>query len=193
MPLEKLVVAVNLLSWIFLGGAFLFRRRPPRAREVRRGSGWTAGLLLQGASLAMLWAVRRPLFTPFLELGNAGDVALALFASALAVASAGIMIAAERALGRQFAYQARLVEGHKLVTSGPYRFVRHPIYTGFFGLALSTALAWSRWTVLPFFLAAFVIGTVIRVRCEDRLLRHAFGDEFETYARRVPAVIPGLW
>jgi protein-S-isoprenylcysteine O-methyltransferase Ste14 len=39
----------------------------------------------------------------------------------------------------------------------------------------------------------FVLGLVIRVRSEERLLRAAFGEEFEDYARRVPAVIPGVF
>jgi protein-S-isoprenylcysteine O-methyltransferase Ste14 len=39
----------------------------------------------------------------------------------------------------------------------------------------------------------FVVGTLIRVRVEERLLREAFGSEFEAYARNVPALIPGIY
>ena len=124
--------------------------------------------------------------------GDALDWALAVVAVLLAAGSAWMMVASERALGRQFAYQARLVEGHQLVTSGPYRFVRHPIYTALFGLVLATALVWSRWVAIPAFLPLFVAGTLLRVRSEERLLRDAFGPRFDDYARRVPAVIPRL-
>jgi protein-S-isoprenylcysteine O-methyltransferase Ste14 len=104
-----------------------------------------------------------------------------------------VILAAQRALGRQFAYQARLVEGHRLITGGPYRYVRNPIYTALFGLALATGLVLSRWPIIPLFAVVYTAGTLIRIRSEERLLRAAFGPEFEDYARRVPALIPLPW
>ena len=111
----------------------------------------------------------------------------------LALASELLVIAAVRTLGRQWAIAARLVEGHKLVTDGPYRFVRNPIYTGMFGLMLATGLAVSHWWAILLAGVPFAIGTVIRVRSEEKLLRAAFGQEFEEYAKRVPAVVPGIY
>jgi protein-S-isoprenylcysteine O-methyltransferase Ste14 len=49
------------------------------------------------------------------------------------------------------------------------------------------------WTALLIAIVVFVVGMVIRVRSEEKLLRAAFGKEFEEYARRVPAVIPGIY
>ena len=83
-----------------------------------------------------------------------------------------------------------MVEGHKLVTQGPYSVVRNPIYTGMLGMLLATGLAVSHWIGLLIALAVFSIGTAIRVRTEAALLRETFGEEFENYARKVPAVIP---
>ena len=100
-------------------------------------------------------------------------------------------MSAVRTLGKQWAIAARLVEGHKLITEGPYGWVRNPIYTGM--LLLATGLAVSRWIALPAAIALFGMGTVIRVRSEEKLLREAFGEEFEQYTRRVPAVLPGIY
>jgi protein-S-isoprenylcysteine O-methyltransferase Ste14 len=86
-----------------------------------------------------------------------------------------------------------LVEGHKLATSGPYAYVRHPIYTGMLGMLVATGLAISHWVALPAALAIFVVGTVIRVRSEEKLLREAFGEQYQTYAQRVPAIVPRLY
>ncbi len=83
-----------------------------------------------------------------------------------------------------------LVEEHKLITEGPYRLVRNPIYTGMLGILIVTGLAISRWFAVVAALVLFGIGTVIRVRSEEKLLREAFGAEFDAYARRVPAVFP---
>jgi protein-S-isoprenylcysteine O-methyltransferase Ste14 len=101
-----------------------------------------------------------------------------------------LCISAIRTLGQQWSLAARVIEGHKLVTQGPYSVVRNPIYTGMLGMLLATGLANSHWIGLLIALVLFSIGTAIRVRCEAVLLREAFGEEFEKYARKVPAVIP---
>lgn len=168
--------------WVALFVATVFRKRPPQAREVKRDSRWSTGLWLQSASIGLVWVLRRP---------TDGGMALGAIATVLATASLWMMSAAQRELGQQFAYQARLVEGHKLITTGPYRLVRNPIYTGLYGLALATALVHSRWIAIPLFTALYAAGTAIRVKAEERLLRGQFGAEFEDYARRTPAVVPG--
>ncbi|HEY1206903.1 MAG: isoprenylcysteine carboxylmethyltransferase family protein [Bryobacteraceae bacterium] len=169
-----------IAAWVILGFATYFRPRPPQAREVRRGRGWAWGGALHTLSIAILWGPRP----------EAPGLLLSVVAILLAAVSVAVMLACQRALGRQFAFQARLVEGHRLIVAGPYRYVRHPIYTALFGLALATGLAVSRWPAIPIFAVLYVAGTVIRVRAEERLLRAEFGAEFEDYARRVPAFIP---
>ena len=103
------------------------------------------------------------------------------------------MYTALRTLGKEWSLTARLVEGHKLATTGPYAYVRHPIYTGMLGMLLSTGLAVSHWVAIIVALVIFFAGTIIRVRSEERLLREAFGEEFENYAQRVRAIVPGLY
>jgi protein-S-isoprenylcysteine O-methyltransferase Ste14 len=98
-----------------------------------------------------------------------------------------------KTLGKEWSLTARLVEGHKLATSGPYAYVRHPIYAGMLGMLVATGLAISHWISLLAGLLIFFIGTIIRVRSEDRLLREAFGEQFENYAQRVSAIVPGLY
>ena len=80
-----------------------------------------------------------------------------------------------------------------LITSGPYHLVRNPIYTAMFGMLLATGLAISHWAAIVAAVLVFVVGTRLRIRTEERLLREAFGPEFETYVRNVPAVVPNLF
>ncbi len=75
------------------------------------------------------------------------------------------------------------MEGHKLVTDGPYRRARNPIYAGMLGMLVATGQAVSHWLGLAAALVMFGIGTAIRVRSEEKLLRGAFGAEFDAYAR----------
>jgi len=100
---------------------------------------------------------------------------------------------AVKTLGKEWSITARLVEGHKLATSGVYAHVRLPIYTGMFGMLLPTGIAYSKWISVVAAFIIFLIGTVIRVRSEERLLREAFGQRFDDYAMRVPAIVPGLY
>jgi protein-S-isoprenylcysteine O-methyltransferase Ste14 len=98
-----------------------------------------------------------------------------------------------RALGRHWRFDAGLNADHELVQSGPYRVVRHPIYTSMFCMLLGTGLLLA--TPLPLLLPSILllaIGTEIRVRIEDRLLASRFGDQFRDYQRRVSAYIPYL-
>ncbi len=172
------------LAWFVMGVATVLRPRPPKARETERARGWSWGLLLQAISIGLLWIWprREPPSWP-----------LAVFAALLGAASVAVILASQRALGRQFAYQARIVEGHQLVRTGPYRYVRNPIYTALAGLSLASGLAITGWPLIPISLALYIWGTLIRVRVEERLLRAAFGPEFEEYARRVPAFLPLAW
>jgi protein-S-isoprenylcysteine O-methyltransferase Ste14 len=121
------------------------------------------------------------------------EVASGIVTVTIGAASVALCLAAVRALGKQWSYVARIVEGHKLITQGPYGFVRNPIYLGMFGMLLATGLAISRWWALPIAVAVFLVGSWIRIRSEERLLRESFGAEFDDYARRVPAVFPRVF
>ena len=101
--------------------------------------------------------------------------------------------AAIRTLGKQWTYRARVLEGHVLITQGVYSRVRNPIYLGTLGMLISTGLAIARWPVLIGSAIVFLIGTEIRIRAEEKLLREAFGEKFEEYALRVPALVPRLF
>src|SRR5207302_11270879 len=140
----------------------------------------------------VVWSVHRQPFTPFVPLGKFFEIASAVLTMALAIGSVWFVSIAVRTLGKQWSLAARVLEGHKLITSGPYSVVRNPIYTGMFGMLLASSLAVSHWIGLSMAIVVFAIGTFIRVRSEEKLLREAFGAEFDEYARRVPAVIPFL-
>ena len=98
---------------------------------------------------------------------------------------------AARSLGREFRIQAVVTEGHRLITSGPYRVVRHPIYASLLGLLLATGFTITAVAGAGLAsLAVFLVGTEIRVRAEDALLAARFGAEFEAYRKRTAAYIP---
>jgi protein-S-isoprenylcysteine O-methyltransferase Ste14 len=194
-PLALVTLLGVILCWIFFAGIFLLRKRPPKETEAKRDRRALVGIVLQMCGYFLVWfqPPRAQFLPPVAALSGVLGIAFAVFTISLAAASVWLMKSAVRTLGKQWAVAARLVEGHKLITEGPYAYVRNPIYTGMFGMLIATGLATEHWIALIVAVIVFAAGLVIRVRTEEKLLRAAFGQEFEDYARRVPAVIPGVY
>src|SRR6267143_4424226 len=173
------------LSWVIFGLIFLLRKKPPKAAEAKRASVAKWGIALQGCGFALVGSVHRAYWWP-LPASTVGEVALAVVAVVLAFASNWWSLRAVQTLGKQWTYEARVIEGHELITQGPYGVVRNPIYLGMFGLMVATGLAYSTWWALGGAILVFLLGNRIRIRSEEKLLRERFDD----YARRVPAFFP---
>jgi protein-S-isoprenylcysteine O-methyltransferase Ste14 len=178
-------------GWIFFALVFLMRKKPPKVEEAKRAPASRWGIVLQGVGFAAVWTFRRSKWWPF-SPSVGGELLLATVAVALAWASSFWCLASVRTLGKQWAYQARVIKGHELITAGPYKIVRNPIYLGMFGMMLSTGLAYSTWWALLAGIIPFLIGVQIRITAEEKLLRESFGSQFDDYARRVPAFVPRI-
>jgi protein-S-isoprenylcysteine O-methyltransferase Ste14 len=191
--IPTLVFALVMCSWFAFVAVFFFRKKPAQALERKRDRDSILGVAVQGVGYALVWSIHRAFFSPILQLGRTVEIGLAVITVAIAFGSVLIVVSAVRTLGKEWSVTARLVEGHELVTRGPYRLMRHPIYTGMLGMLVATGLAISHWFSLLAAIVVFFIGTIIRVRSEERLLREQFGTQFEDYARRVAAMLPGVY
>ncbi len=178
-------VSVELVVlWIAWWYPFLFRAPHVQKRPSITVIGRTRiGLLLE--TIAFFCAF-------FLRLPAGEDPGSLRMGAAAVIGVVGIVTfwAAIDHLGRQFRIQAGLYEDHQLVRTGPYALVRHPIYASMLCLLLSTMLLVTPWVWWPLPLALFVIGTEIRVRCEDGLLAGRFGAKFDEYRRATSAYVP---
>ena len=103
------------------------------------------------------------------------------------LASAGI-----RRLGKQWRFVAALNDDHQLVTSGPYRIVRHPIYASMLAMSIMSATLLGRLPWWPIGIAFILAGIEIRIHAEDGLLRERFGRQFDEWKREVPAYLPKI-
>lgn len=192
MPVSRALVQVAILiAWIIMAPMFIRGRATSGKDDKRRDGLSRLGILVQGVAFALSWMGPWWLFGP---RSPAMHPAVALIAVGLAFGGSLLVISAILTLGKQWSLTARITEGHQLVTSGPYALVRNPIYTGMWGLQLGTCIAFSAWwlgyKILAITGAIYYAGTMLRVSREERLLRSEFGEAFDEYARRVPAIIP---
>ncbi len=114
-------------------------------------------------------------------------IGLALNASGGAIRLWGLWM-----LGRQFSAYVTLQQNHRLVQTGIYRFVRHPMYLGVLLAFPGSALVFRSWLVIPLFvICAVLLGA--RIAQEEKLLAEHFGAEFEAYRRRTWRLLPYLY
>ncbi len=194
-PLALATLFGVILCWVFFAGIFLLRKRAPKAPEAKRDRFSLLGIVLQMCAYFLVWFQPpwQPFLPPVAALSGIPGIVFSVCIVGTAAGSVWLIWAAVRTLGRQWAVPARLIEGHKLVTVGPYAYVRNPIYTGMLGMLIATGLAMEHWIATIVAVVVFAGGLVIRVRSEEKLLRAAFGEEFKAYALRVPAVLPGIF
>jgi protein-S-isoprenylcysteine O-methyltransferase Ste14 len=106
---------------------------------------------------------------------------------------AGLLFAcwARAILGRNWSGVVQLKQDHELIEAGPYRYVRHPIYSGLLLAFLGTALMIGEWRAL---LALAIIAASFwrKLRLEERWLGEYFGDAYTDYMRRVKALVPRI-
>jgi len=83
--------------------------------------------------------------------------------------------------------------GHQLVQSGPYRFIRHPGYTGLLLMTLGVAVGYSSLIGLIAIPVLLLTGLAYRMKVEEGLLTGQFGEAYRIYARNTKKLIPGIW
>jgi protein-S-isoprenylcysteine O-methyltransferase Ste14 len=118
---------------------------------------------------------------------------LALSGCLVAVAGAALVLRSRAELGPAWSFVPRAGQGTGLVTTGPYRLVRHPIYLGLVLLALGQALAFSSWLACLIVLVGIVPTFAWRARAEDTLLIRTFGARYALYRRQTKIIIPHLF
>jgi protein-S-isoprenylcysteine O-methyltransferase Ste14 len=194
--------AFRMAFWALVGAMFAVRlflaARVRRAGErlgadqaaiAREGRGmyllrWVMFILL--ITLLVLYAVNPPWM---------GWIFLPIWAwlrwLGFAIGATGLALLAwsELELGRFWSAQLQLRKGHRLVTSGPYAVIRHPLYTGLFGYAVGIGLLSAHW---GFILLSIVIifGFVNRIPREEKMLIEQFGDEYIHYRHQTGMFLP---
>lgn len=190
-PLLPTIMFVTVVvGWIVFAAIFVFRKTPGTKEAEKRERASIIGIVFQAIAYALVWSWRRPSIAPAGDSGAITNILLEIIILLLLGGSIVLVTGAVKSLGKQWSLAAELVKEHQLILEGPYGIVRHPIYTGMMGMFMATGLAISDWWAIVAGLALFIVGTMIRIRIEERLLRKAFGRRYDDYAQRVPALLP---
>jgi len=182
------------LATMIAGGALFFasvaRMRPGRAGAARKVSNLSrAGVLVQ---MLAFFAVGLGRIVATLPPTSPRALAEAAAIAALMLLSVLLFVAAARAMGANWSVVARMREGHELVTSGVFARLRHPIYVGMAAFLVALALAFGHLSHLLVAAPLFAVGTGVRVREEEKLLKAEFGAAYDDYAARVKRFVPGI-
>ncbi|HKA09401.1 MAG TPA: isoprenylcysteine carboxylmethyltransferase family protein [Candidatus Dormibacteraeota bacterium] len=175
-----------LLGW----AAFEFAFRAPGEASTWHGKatdrGSTRLLVLAYAVAAVLPALLRQV-----DFGGVGQAAWA----GVALAFAGLIIRGwgMRTLGRSYSRTLRTSSDQRLVTTGPYRWVRHPGYLGSMAVWVGASLAFHSWVAAIIVAMLMVLAYGWRISAEERMLAEHFGDEYRKYVARTARLIPGVF
>ena len=142
--------------------------------------------IVVAAALLLLPSVPLPLLNKrFVQTGDWS------FWSGAAITAAGLLFSiwGRHHLGKNWSQAVTVKEGHELITSGPYSLVRHPIYTGLLLGFFGSAVARGEWRGI---LAVALVFAVLwfKLRLEEKWMRAQFGAAYETYSRKVSALVP---
>jgi protein-S-isoprenylcysteine O-methyltransferase Ste14 len=157
------------------------------AKRVTTSETWIYRIIIfAGALLIAPWTARALGESPIWQIGDYGACAL------VGVMLVGLALTwwARMQLGRLWSSAITRKEEHRLVETGPYALVRHPIYTGIITALLATAATQA--TLLALLGAVLIaIGLWVKARTEERFLLAELGpDAYESYRSRVPMLIP---
>jgi len=196
----------NILGWFLLvlgiaypagGMIYYFIRREPFWKST--GGGGAVGeeigdrsfwLILPGFLVVFFASPLEWMYLPvFLPRAPGMQIA----GLGLILVAVAMHVWARAHLRGQYSGHVEVLAGHRLVQSGPYRFVRHPGYTGFLLMTLGVAIGYSSLIGLVALPVLLLPGLAYRMKVEEHLLNQQFGEEYRVYASRSKKLIPGVW
>ena len=176
----------------FLLWSILRAVKRPAGAGVGTQLSWLHSPLFYAAASAVFFGLCLVLWIPLPPLPGA-DV-IAVLGALLYFPGLAFVLWGRLALGNMYfvstGFGAQLFAGHRLITQGPYRIVRHPMYFGLLLAGFGGLLLYQTWTGVIFI--ACGLGVIRRALREEEVLSKEFGAEWADYCRRVPMLLPRL-
>jgi protein-S-isoprenylcysteine O-methyltransferase len=182
------VLTVSYWLWIAME-IWLIARERREANAVAQDRGSRTFLIVSLSIAIVLGIFAAPVLLPqFTVHTKAVAIGIALIWAGIAV-----RVWAIRTLGNFFNTRVVVRQDQRLITSGPYKYLRNPAYTGVVMTFLGFGVAIGNWLSLIVLFAFGCLPFVLRIAVEDRALEARFGQEYEAYRRNTWSLIPFIW
>jgi protein-S-isoprenylcysteine O-methyltransferase Ste14 len=110
----------------------------------------------------------------------------------MALLGFGLLQWAQNTVGKNWSDTPRMIKEQALITSGPYQFIRHPIYTAFLLILGSTLLISANWLIGLAWISMTALEVASRIGFEESLMLEYFGDQYRAYMKRTGRLLPKL-
>ncbi len=185
----------NIAFWTLFGlfvlGEYAARFRSRFNRSGTRAERWSFVVVVACVAGGMLGAFEAADW----NAASIGPSRWPLFVLGLVLMAAGLGVRqwAILTLGRFFTVDVRVHSNQVVVERGPYRWVRHPSYSGLIVFFLGVGLALSNWASLIVLALLPTAGLLVRIRSEEHALLTGLGEEYRRYAAARRRLFPGVW
>jgi protein-S-isoprenylcysteine O-methyltransferase Ste14 len=185
----------NIAFWglfgLFAVGEYAIRFRSGFNRGGKRAERWSLLVVIAAAVGGMLGGLELVHWHAALV----GAAQWPLFVAGLVLMATGVVLRqwATFVLGRFFTVDVRIHPNQTVVDRGPYRWVRHPAYTGLVLFFVGVGLALSNWASLIVLALVPTAGLLVRIHSEERALLAGLGEDYRRYAATHRRLFPGIW
>ena len=181
---------ISIVCWSALEVVLLARDAVRRSARHRRDRGTrTLVALTLGGALVAAVLVRRWIHA----LDTPAPYAFAAAGILTIWAGLAVRVWAVVTLGRSFSTFVHVDAGQPVVTSGPYRWVRHPSYTGLLLITLGFGLGIGNWLSVVVCVVVPLLGLLPRIAVEESELTRVAGEDYRSYQQATHRLVPGVW
>ena len=192
MLVFRLVILGVLVLTFGMSASFRKRARDESGTIKRQEEGWLILVLRMGVALPLLVVILLNIFWPaplFWAKFNSPQW-LRILGLILAVLCVLLLWWVFRSIGKNISETVLIKESHELVTSGPYHWVRHPLYGTALVLLLSISLVFGDWIMMGYTLLGILAFRLLVIPAEEKQLLDAFGEDYVRYQERTGALLP---
>jgi protein-S-isoprenylcysteine O-methyltransferase len=186
MTIPILATVIRIL-WLLIEYPYVRRYhiRPAQDWDKNSANLWNAAALIEVVGMVL----------GFSGIGriNTSTNVIAVSGLLLMVGGTTLRWIAIKTLGKYFTGVVLIKSDHRLITTGLYKHLRHPAYTGALMAHLGLGLCFSNWFSLCLSSIPYLIAAFYRIQVEERALAEAFGREYVDYSKATCRLVPGLY
>jgi len=187
-----MILTLTTLVWVVMEAWLLIRdaARGKGGTAVDRGTRSLVIVLVLAAAAGAGVAHGLLRHDPVWQFGSVGLTVAGLL---IMWAGLGLRFWAVRVLGSSFRTTVEVDAGQTVVDHGPYRWIRHPSYTGLLLIVAGLGLAYGNWLSLALLLALPLVSLLTRIAVEEAVLTSTLGRPYAEYRAHTKRLVPGLW